>query len=80
MADGDLTEYDVPAPHTNRVRVTFNPLGVRLSFGESPDGSDKEERWNSAVHMPFYIFKNVVDILNNTLAQVEKLNSDKPEQ
>ncbi len=80
MADGDMKEYDVPAVQTNRVKVTFNPMGARISFGESPDGSDKEERWNSAISVPLPMFKSMLDLLNNVWAQIEKLQSEKPEQ
>jgi hypothetical protein len=65
----------VPATFTNRVAMTISDYGLRITFGESTDCSDKDECYRSAVIMPLQIAEDCRRMLNQALEQFATLKS-----
>lgn len=63
-----VNQYEVPATFANRITITHGPWGTRLTFGESSDGSDKEERPLVAVLLPVHVTAALVNLLQQVLA------------
>jgi len=68
-------QYDPSAFYANRVAVTFNSLGVRIAFGESPDGSIKGEKFAHAHFLPHEVFSSMVDMFDDIRNQIEHLRN-----
>lgn len=69
----DGPAWDVPAINVNFAHATFNPIGVRIAYGESPDAGPDHVRWRSAVFVPMNIFSSYVELMNQTLAQIQRM-------
>lgn len=43
--------FDIPAIVTNRISATVNAEGVRISFGETPDGKEESTQYRTAIYL-----------------------------
>ncbi len=45
-------DMQVQTVYINRVNISINHFGMRISFGESPDGGSHNEQFRTAVFLP----------------------------
>lgn len=64
--------HEIPAPFANRITVNIGPQGARFTFGESFDGSNKDEKHHTAVWMPMPVVLEFQKLINETLEMALK--------
>lgn len=65
------TQHSVPAVYSNHVEVSFGPLGVRIAWGESPDGTKNDVHWHTAVYVPLQVFPSVATLFEDIKRKID---------
>lgn len=71
MNRSNVSVHEIPAPYTNRIYITMTSDGARLTFGESPDSSAKDEYLHTAVWMPMSVFEQLQGLVEKSLKAMQ---------
>lgn len=83
MADNDngakpaVPSTDVCAVYCNRFYLQATPDGVLMTFGESPDGSEKGENIHTRLFLPHSGGMQMGRIFENLYASIEQAKATK---